>query len=562
MAKKNNIKIEVEIPPERWEKKKEHLLELAHNIQKLRLNVTKCLSSDDEKEVLTALVVAIMGKTGERVGNDDSASNGHFGVTGFRKKHISVIGKTVHLDYVGKSGVKHEKSFSDERIAKALKKAIKNSKSKYIFETSDRFRIKADRVNRYLTDFNITAKDLRGFNANSWLIKKLQDKEIPEKDSQRKKLFNKLLKQVAERIGHGSATLKKHYLIPELPTEYIEKGKIIDMKNLNYETGNFESGGTVGETKEEETAEKEVAKSNIPQSLIDKIGNLSSAESGLSQAERNNNFELYSSIQRANDFNEIDDLISEYYHKAKKEGNNTEIVKEIEQTKGKSKEPKTEVKDEDKAKRIKIARARALAQKQKLELMELESESKSIDINNDLQIATQRAKDGSIRMPDEIYYVFEYIKSIPIRQSKIFGEKVPHIDKKVVEWDFGTLDRKMHEGYKGYKLLYEFRNGQKINNTMAMGGLVQTSKGMYNIVGQDGKTKEANLSFLEASELYDGYFEMGGGVPIVYEVRYLDNETREYKTHGIYDKIKDALKEKEILQNKKFKDVHIQYSLN
>lgn len=228
----------------RWKKKKERITQLSNNIQKLRNKVSRDLNSDDEKEFLTALVIAIMDKTGERVGNDASAGNGHFGVTGFTKKHVNVIGSKVILDYKGKSGVDHEKDFSDEKIASSLKKAIKRSPSKLIFTTSDNFHIKGDRINRYLESFGISSKNLRGYFANQNIIKLLKredKKEQPENEKQRKKIFNRVLKQTAQLVGHGSPTLRKHYLIPEIPIEYIEKGNIIDLKTLGY----YKEGGDI-----------------------------------------------------------------------------------------------------------------------------------------------------------------------------------------------------------------------------------------------------------------------------------------------------------------------------
>ena len=115
-----------EVIEARWKKKKEHIHHLSNTIQRLRLNITKDLKDPSEKVFLTALVVAMMDRTGERIGNSDSAANGHFGVTGFLKSHISVIGNKVHMSYVGKSGVEHEKSFSDEKIAKALNVSIED----------------------------------------------------------------------------------------------------------------------------------------------------------------------------------------------------------------------------------------------------------------------------------------------------------------------------------------------------------------------------------------------------------------------------------------------------
>lgn len=238
----------------RWQKKRIRIQELSNGIHRLRLNISRDIQSDDERTALTALVLAVMDRTAERIGNDDSADNGHFGVTGFRKKHISVVGSKVHLDYMGKSGMMHEKSFSDARVAKALKKAIKNAPGKFLFETSDGFRIKSDRVNRYLEPFNISAKDLRGYNANRWIIDllnkadgkwQLVDDGNGKGKKERKKIFNKALKEVALRVGHGKGTLKKHYMIPELPIEYIDHARIINMKNLGY----YKEGGVISEEK-------------------------------------------------------------------------------------------------------------------------------------------------------------------------------------------------------------------------------------------------------------------------------------------------------------------------
>lgn len=226
----------------RWDKKKKHIEELANNIRSLKNNLTRDLRSENEKDFLTALAISLMMKTGERVGNDDSASNGHHGVTGFTKKHIKIEGSTVSLEYMGKSGVEHEKEFTDKILAEHLKKAIKNSPKKYLFCTSDGFTIKADRINRYLSDFNISAKDIRGYSCNTWIINKLEKIEIPDTEKQRKTVFNKVAKSVAQKIGHGTATLKKHYMMPELADNYIFDAEIIDVKKAAV----FASGGELG----------------------------------------------------------------------------------------------------------------------------------------------------------------------------------------------------------------------------------------------------------------------------------------------------------------------------
>lgn len=222
---------------QRWDKKKGHIRELANNIRSLRVNTTKELSSENEKEALVALAVQTMLITGERVGNDDSAKNGHHGVTGLLKSHVKVSDGHVKLTYTAKSGVAQEKSFTDERIASALKRAIKNSPSDHVFETSDGFKINAEKINRYLKEYNIRSKDIRGYSANKWVIQKLNENDIPKEEKERKKLLNKILKKVSQKVGHGTGTLKKHYLVPELAEQYVTKGKIIDLQSLGYRKG-------------------------------------------------------------------------------------------------------------------------------------------------------------------------------------------------------------------------------------------------------------------------------------------------------------------------------------
>lgn len=234
-----------EIIKRRWDFKKEQIEILANNIQKLRYNVTLGLKdSDNEKVFLTALVVAIILETSERVGNEASASNGHVGVCGLKKKQISIDGNKITLEYTGKSGVEHIKSFSDEKIAKALKLAIKRSKTDDVFCTSDGFKIKADRINRFLSDFSVRAKDLRGMNCNKLMTDRLKNEEVSEDEKKRKKFFMQSLRKVAIKIGHGSGTLRKHYLIPELETNYIKNGNIIDIS----ERDSYEDGGEIKKT--------------------------------------------------------------------------------------------------------------------------------------------------------------------------------------------------------------------------------------------------------------------------------------------------------------------------
>lgn len=249
MVKKPNIEIREYSAKEleaRALKKKDAIKNLSSNIRKLRSKVNEDLKSDNEKDFLTALAIYTMLETSERVGNGTSAENGHFGVTGFTKKHVKPSRSSVEFNYKGKSGVDHEKKINNLKLSSGLSKAIDNSPSDRVFTTSDGFNIKNDRINRYLSRYGIKAKDIRGYSANKWIVSKLKRLTPEEDEKKRKTQFNKVVKEVAAKVGHGGATLKKHYMIPELQSNWIDKGKVIDLEHFKIEQGGvMAEGGTV-----------------------------------------------------------------------------------------------------------------------------------------------------------------------------------------------------------------------------------------------------------------------------------------------------------------------------
>jgi hypothetical protein len=238
----------------RSEKKKESLRNLAKNITKLRNIVNEDLKSENEKDFLTALAVYTMIETSERVGNGVSAENGRYGITGLTKDHVKISDNSVRLEYTGKSNVEHNKELTNSKLAKLLARAIKNSPSSEIFVTSDGFKIKSEKINRYLKKLNVSAKDIRGYSANQWIISKLKRLTPEDTDTKRKKQFDIIAKEIAEKVGHGVATLKKHYLLPEIQINWIEDGKVISL--ANFKPSEMKFGGKVHTEKQKEKIAK------------------------------------------------------------------------------------------------------------------------------------------------------------------------------------------------------------------------------------------------------------------------------------------------------------------
>lgn len=221
--------------------KADRVEKLRGSIDRLRKKVNSDLKQKDLKTKLTALAVALIDHTYERVGNDDSAEDGHFGVTGWQRQHVSFGKGNATIKYVGKSGVKHEKKVTDGSILSALRAAYDGVKGddSCIFN-HDGACVTSKEVNSYLKDFDITAKDLRGFHANREMQERLKSirskgpelpRERKDRDKILKKEFQKALEGTAEAVGHEASTLRSQYLVPSLEDAYMHDGSVIEKLN-------------------------------------------------------------------------------------------------------------------------------------------------------------------------------------------------------------------------------------------------------------------------------------------------------------------------------------------
>ena len=221
----------------RHREKAERVEHLRKHMSDLRARVKKDLKSEDPQTRMTALAVSLMDHTCERVGNNESADEGHYGVTGWLVDHVTIRDGKATIEYVGKSGVDHKKTVEDGPTVTALKKLIGDREgSEPVFDTEDA-RVTSECVNDYLAEFDITAKDIRGFRANDEMCKALREerskgpKDLPRGRKERDKIlkaeFKRALETVAEVVGHEAATLRSQYLVPGLEDEFVKDGTVL-----------------------------------------------------------------------------------------------------------------------------------------------------------------------------------------------------------------------------------------------------------------------------------------------------------------------------------------------
>jgi len=234
----------------RHKDKAERIEGLRKSIGDLRKRVKKDLKSDDTETRLTALGVALIDTTYERVGNDESADNGHYGVTGWTMDHVTLSkdGKRATFRYTGKSGVDHEKTVKDPDIVAAIKACCSDKSDDDQVLSDGDVRVTPSMVNDYLREFDITAKDMRGFHANREMQERLrairrEGPDLPrprkERDAILKREFKEALEATAEAVGHEPPTLKNQYLVPWLEDAYMKDGTVIDRLNKKASTSDL-----------------------------------------------------------------------------------------------------------------------------------------------------------------------------------------------------------------------------------------------------------------------------------------------------------------------------------
>lgn len=223
--------------------KAERLQKFKPKVEKLRTKYRQDLKSKDKETRMVALAVALIDETHERVGNEESAKGNkndkgdpHYGVTGWKKDHVSLGSGSATIRYVGKSGVKQTKKVSEAGTLSALREAYKDAEGKdgCLFSWEDGS-VTAEKVNEYLKPYDISAKDLRGLAANALMqkaLKKARKGTLPsdpkKKEEKLKAEFKEALEEVAEELGHEASTLSGQYLAPGMEPAYLKDGTVID----------------------------------------------------------------------------------------------------------------------------------------------------------------------------------------------------------------------------------------------------------------------------------------------------------------------------------------------
>ena len=178
-----------------------------------------------------ATVVMLLDATLIRVGNTQYArDNKSYGLTTLRTHHVDIKGSEIKFQFRGKSGVEHQVSVKDRRLARVVKRCQElpgQDLFQYVDEDGERHTVSSADVNEYLhslTGAEFTAKDYRTWAGTAMALAVLRELEW-QPESEAKRHVIAMVKNVARQLGNTPAVCRKCYIHPAV-LEHFSLGEL------------------------------------------------------------------------------------------------------------------------------------------------------------------------------------------------------------------------------------------------------------------------------------------------------------------------------------------------
>ncbi len=193
-------------------------------LPRIRRNVQRDLAGHDGRRPTRTLVLAtlvrLLDTTYIRIGNEEYArGNGSYGLTTLRARHAGVRDAEVRLSFKGKSGVRHEVTLSDRRVATVVRrcKALPGQELfQYADEAGSLRKVTSADVNDYLSEIagaRVTAKDFRTWHGS---VMALEFTRLACAGERVPGAAKAVVAQVAARLRNTVAVCRKSYIHPKV----------------------------------------------------------------------------------------------------------------------------------------------------------------------------------------------------------------------------------------------------------------------------------------------------------------------------------------------------------
>ena len=190
---------------------------------KVKRDLTARKGADVQRGTVLAALVRLLDTTLVRVGNDEYArSNGSFGLTTLRKRHVDIQGSQLRLRFRGKSGVQQDVTLADSRVASIVRRcqALPGQELfHFVADTGEVQSVGSTDVNAYLEaacNGKFTAKDFRTWHGSVLALRLWHELGEAEQLLPTAAQANRLLAEVADHLGNTPAVCRKSYVHPRV----------------------------------------------------------------------------------------------------------------------------------------------------------------------------------------------------------------------------------------------------------------------------------------------------------------------------------------------------------
>jgi DNA topoisomerase-1 len=179
------------------------------------------------RQKVLATVVRLLDSTLIRVGNEQYArSNGSYGLTTLRARHVDVAGTEIQFHFRGKGGVVHRVVVAEPRLARVLRRLLDlpgQELFRYAGDDGALHPIDSGDVNEYLRAIggdDFTAKDFRTWYATHAALRGLEKCTAASKTQARAEV-KRILCEVAGKLGNTPAICRKSYVHPAVIASFL-----------------------------------------------------------------------------------------------------------------------------------------------------------------------------------------------------------------------------------------------------------------------------------------------------------------------------------------------------
>ena len=206
------------------------------HLPRLRKQVHKDLDLKGmPKEKVLAGAVALMERTRIRVGNKAyEQSNGSFGLSTLKNKHVKREKKGLRIRFKGKSGIIHDIPLQGARLSRLVmrcKELPGQDLFTYVDDEGEAHDVDSGMVNEYIrtaSGGDFSSKDLRTWMGSARCVDTLLDVEQPGSATECTRCVNEAMDEVAQHLGNTRAVCKAHYVHPGVVRAF-EEGKLSDL---------------------------------------------------------------------------------------------------------------------------------------------------------------------------------------------------------------------------------------------------------------------------------------------------------------------------------------------